>query len=88
MSDNNGASKFAFFLAGLGMGAILALLFAPQSGKETREFIGQKAEEGRDHVTARGRELRRTAEEWVEKGRKNADELVERGKDLLSRVSS
>ncbi len=80
MSDNNGASKFAFFLAGLGVGAILALLFAPKSGKETRELIGQKAEEGRDYVTARGKELRKDAEDLVEKGK----DLVAKQKEQLS----
>ena len=39
-----------FFLAGLGIGAVIALLFAPRSGKETRDMIVQKAEEGRDFV--------------------------------------
>ena len=69
MSDNNGASNLGFFLAGMGMGAILALLFAPQSGKETRDMIAQKASESRDYVTTRGRELRDQAEDLVEKGR-------------------
>ena len=47
MSDNNGASNLGFFLAGLGIGAVLALIFAPQSGKETRDLIALKASEGR-----------------------------------------
>lgn len=80
MSDNNGASKLAFFLAGIGIGAILALLFAPKSGKETREFIAQKAEEGRDYVTARSKELRKQAEGYVEKGK----DLVAKQKEQLS----
>lgn len=73
MSDNNGGSNLAFFLAGLGLGAALALLFAPKSGEETREYLAQKAGEGRDYVTAKGRDLRRQAED-----------LVERGKDIVT----
>ena len=69
MSDNNGASNLGFFLAGLGIGAVLALLFAPQSGKETRDLISQRASEGRDYVSTRGRELREQAEDLVEKGK-------------------
>jgi len=80
MSDNNGASKLAFFLAGMGIGAILALLFAPKSGKETREYIVQKAGEGKGFVTAKGREYRKQAEETVEKAR----ELVAKQKEQLS----
>src|SRR5208283_2559420 len=60
--EGNGGSNFGFFLAGLGMGAILALLFAPRSGKETREYIAGKAEEGRDYVKAKTEDLRRQAE--------------------------
>jgi gas vesicle protein len=78
--EGNGASNFGFFLAGLGMGAILALLFAPRSGKETREYIAGKAEEGRDYVKARTEDLRREAEGAVEKGK----DLVTKQKELLS----
>lgn len=80
MSDNNGASKFAFFLAGVGIGAILALLFAPKSGKETRDYIAQKAEEGKGYVATRGKELRKQAEDVVEK----AKDLVAKQKEQLS----
>jgi gas vesicle protein len=78
--EGNGASNFGFFLAGLGMGAILALLFAPRSGKETREYIAGKAEEGRDYVKAKTEDLRRQAEGAVDKGK----ELVTKQKELLS----
>lgn len=80
MSDNNGASKVAFFLAGMGIGAILALLFAPKSGKETRDYLTQKAEEGKEYVTVRGRELRKQAEDAVEK----AKDVVTKQKEQLS----
>jgi gas vesicle protein len=80
MGENNGASKIAFLLAGMGIGAILALLFAPKSGKETRDYLTQKAEEGRDYVTAKGRDLRKQAEETVEK----AKDVVAKQKEQLS----
>jgi len=80
MSDENGGSKFVYFLAGLGVGAIVSLLFAPKSGEETRGLIAQKALEGRDYVTSRTKDLRRQAEEVVEKGR----DLVAQQKEQLS----
>jgi gas vesicle protein len=80
MSEENGGSKAVFFLAGLGIGAILALLFAPKSGRETRDFIAQKADEGRDYVKNKSVELRKQAEEAVEKGK----DLVTKQKELLS----
>jgi gas vesicle protein len=78
--EGNGASNLGFFLAGLGLGAILALLFAPRSGKETREYITGKAEEGRDYVKAKTEDLRRQAEGAVDKGK----DLVTKQKELLS----
>jgi len=80
MSEDNGGSQVGFFLAGLGIGAVIALLLAPRSGKETRDIIVQKAEEGRDFVINKSEEIRRQAEDAVDKGK----DLVNKQKDLLS----
>ncbi len=80
MSETNGATKVAYFLAGMGLGAIVALLFAPRSGKETRDYITQRAEEGREYVSAKSRDVRKQAEEAVEK----AKEVVTKQKEQLS----
>ena len=80
MSEDNGGTQVGFFLAGLGIGAVIALLFAPRSGKETRDFIVQKAEEGRDFVVSKSEEIRKQAEDAVEKGK----DLVSKQKELLS----
>ena len=80
MNEDNGGSQVGFFLAGLGIGAVVALLFAPRSGKETREFIKQRAEEGRDFVVSKSEEIRKQAEDAVEKGK----DLVSKQKELLS----
>lgn len=69
MAEDNGGSNFAFFLVGLGIGALLALLFAPNSGEETRNLITQKANEGRDYMASKGREIRRQAEGFVDRGK-------------------
>ncbi len=80
MSEGNGASKVGFFLAGMGIGAVIALLFAPRSGKETRDYLAQKAGEGRDYVKAKSEELRNRTGEVIEKGK----DLVTKQKELLS----
>ena len=69
MSENDGGSKLAFFLAGAGIGAILALLFAPKTGQETRDYIVQRAGESRDRVTEKSKEYRQRAEGYVDKAR-------------------
>jgi len=75
-----GVANLGFFLAGLGIGAAVALLLAPKSGKEAREYLTGKAEEGRDYVRAKTEDLRRQAEGAVEKGK----DLVTKQKELLS----
>lgn len=68
MSDRDGNS-LVWFLAGLGVGAAVGLLYAPQSGSETREAIRARAEEGRDYMKTRARDARNQASEWVDKGK-------------------
>jgi gas vesicle protein len=38
MADNAG-SKISLFLVGMGIGALIGILFAPKSGEETREYL-------------------------------------------------
>jgi gas vesicle protein len=45
-------------LIGAGIGAGIALLYAPVSGKETRKLIRRKAEEARDTVVEAGEQVR------------------------------
>jgi len=68
MSDRNG-SGVLWFLAGLGIGAAVAILYAPQSGSETREILMAKAEEGREYVRNRAKQAREQAEEWAGRGK-------------------
>ena len=52
MSDRNG-NGILWFLTGVGIGAVVGILYAPQSGAETRDIIMAKAEEGREFVRDR-----------------------------------
>lgn len=74
MSESNAGSKVSFFLVGLGIGALVGILFAPKSGEETREYLAQKADEGRDYAQRKARELR-----------ERADDVLERGKTVAAR---
>ncbi|MFI5087813.1 MAG: YtxH domain-containing protein [Terriglobales bacterium] len=68
MSDRDG-NGFLWFLTGLGIGAAIGVLYAPASGRETRETLATKAEEGRHRVVEQAQRAREQANEWVEKGR-------------------
>jgi gas vesicle protein len=80
MSEHNVGSKASFFLVGLGIGALVGILFAPKSGEETREFLSQKADEGRDYAQRKARELRVRAEDILERGKN----VAVRQKDTIS----
>jgi gas vesicle protein len=68
MSEREGNS-FVWFLAGLGLGAVVGVLYAPRAGNETREALRARAEEGRDYMRSRAREAREHASEWVDRSR-------------------
>jgi len=69
MSERDNSNSLVWFLAGLGAGALLGVLYAPRSGRETRQALRDKAEEGRDFVVTRGRQAKEQAQQWAEKGR-------------------
>jgi gas vesicle protein len=68
MSDRDG-SGFLWFLAGLGIGAAVGILYAPKSGDELRQQLREVAEDGRNSVKERARQARDQAGNWAEKGR-------------------
>jgi gas vesicle protein len=68
MADRDGNS-FVWFLAGLGVGALVGVLYAPRSGDETRDVIRSKAQEGSDRARQQARKAREQASEWVDRGR-------------------
>jgi len=85
MSDNNNGDKFIYFLAGAGIGAVFALLFAPKSGRETREMIARTATDSRDFLNTKVNEGRQIVEE---RGRKLGDDVtsfMDKSKEAVQR---
>ena len=74
MARDEAGSGFLWFLAGLGIGAVVGVLYAPKSGAETRDTILRSAEEGRDFVVTRARQAREQANDWVDRGREVLDQ--------------
>jgi len=75
--DNN---SFVWFLAGLGVGALVGVLFAPSAGSEMRETLRSKADEGREFVKERARKAREQASDLVDRGREVAKQQKEQFK--------
>ena len=70
MANDNGGSVMVAFVLGAVAGAAVALLFAPASGEETREYLGEKAREGKAKVR---------------EGREHILSAVERGREAFER---
>ena len=85
MSRDEGAGAGSILLAfilGAVSGAAVALLYAPATGKETREYLGEKAREGREkaaEAAARGREV-------VNQGRETLANAIERGREAYNQA--
>jgi gas vesicle protein len=77
MSDRDefGAFLVGFVVGGL-TGAVVALLFAPQSGDETRALIKDKSIELRDKAQVTGEEALARAEALAAEARQRAEELT------------
>jgi gas vesicle protein len=95
MAEENKVHQLGWFLAGLGVGALVGILYAPKSGRETREQIASGAREGTEYLRARSQQVaekvgvlvdkgKEQAGEFVDRGRAQWEEFVERGKNLVT----
>ena len=96
MSDNHreefetthedGSNRLAWFITGAIIGATVAVLYAPKSGKDTRRFIADKTQQGREAVSETSKDIADASREMFERGRKlveDAAELFDRGRKLV-----
>ena len=78
--------NLVWFTAGAAIGATIALLYAPQTGKETRRYLGKKSRASREALADAGGDLADKAKDLFDKGRHMADEaadLFERGRRII-----
>ncbi len=78
--DEFGAFLVGFIVGGLS-GAVVALLFAPQTGEETRALIKDKSIELRDKAQQTAEEALARAEATAQEARARADELAHQLKE-------
>jgi gas vesicle protein len=86
MAEDNSGSGILWFVAGVAIGASVALLYAPASGAETRSQIAKKTGEGRAALAGSGKDMLERGKELFERGRQLADEaaeMFERGRKLV-----
>jgi gas vesicle protein len=69
--------KFAYMLIGGGIGAAVALMFAPKRGLELREDLVEKAKKSYDDTLAMGSRLKDMSAEYYQQLRKETSEVLE-----------
>jgi gas vesicle protein len=79
--DTSGTFMVAFVIGAL-TGAAVALLFAPATGEETRDYLGQKAREGK----AKARDAMDQGREYYNNQRENLVTAVERGREAFEQA--
>jgi gas vesicle protein len=80
--DDSGSNRLAWFITGAVIGATVAVLYAPKSGKDARRFIADGARKGKDAVDDASHDLVDSSRELFERGRK----VVEDAADLFDRA--
>src|SRR5258706_16194200 len=85
-TQDDGTNRVAWFLTGAIIGATVAMLYAPKSGKETRKIIADKTQQSKEKISEAGKDVADVSREMFERGRKlveDAAELFERGRKLV-----
>jgi gas vesicle protein len=72
------------FLLGAVSGAAVALLYAPATGRETRDYLGDRAREGRE----RANQAAQRASQFVQQGRETINSAVEKGREAYRQARS
>lgn len=85
MGEHSGADRFIYFLAGAGIGAVVALLLAPKSGRETRDILSRTATDSREYVAGKVSEGRQYASETGKKVTDDFSSFIDRSKEALNR---
>jgi gas vesicle protein len=74
------------FLLGAVSGAALALLYAPTTGRETREYLGNKADEARARAAEAAAEAAARGRDVLNQGRETLNTAIERGREAYKQA--
>jgi gas vesicle protein len=85
---NNGRGTITTFVAGLGIGMGLALLFAPLSGEETREWLMDNAENRLKRIRRQGRRWVYQFQDVLDKSEDRVTKVLRTSKNALGSVAS
>jgi gas vesicle protein len=78
--------SLAAFAVGIGIGAAVAVFFAPRSGRETREYLVNSAKDGLDNAVAAGQRVTRRAQDEIENVKDQVNDRVRQVKEQVREV--
>ncbi len=81
-------ARITYLLVGAGIGAVIALLFAPKSGHELRGDIADATRKGIDRTREAASQLSERASDYYEGARDRASEIYSAGRDRAGEVAS
>jgi gas vesicle protein len=87
-NDDNISTRLTYLLIGGGIGAVLALLFAPKSGHELRGDIADATRKGIDRSREAAQQLGERAGEYYENTRERASELYSQAAEKVGDLAS
>src|SRR5271154_5846599 len=85
---NNNGKAVGSLLLGFGIGVGLAILFAPQSGEETREWLSANAEDQFYRMRRKGRRLVFETQDLLDRGEQQVSRAMRTGRNVLDSVAS
>src|ERR1700723_3755174 len=99
MGRNRWPETISAFMIEIGVGAALGVLFAPQSGEDTRDYLIGTAQDGLDQavgtardgidrVTSTGRKWARRAQQTVDDARSQVQEAAEQGEKAFRQAKN
>jgi gas vesicle protein len=88
MADDNGMSGLGWFLAGLGIGALVGVLYAPKAGTDTRQDVLNAAADAKEKAAALAQQGLDKANEYVDQGKQAAGDYVDKGKEYYEKGRS
>jgi gas vesicle protein len=85
MTEECNVHHLAWLLAGLGAGALVGVLCAPKSGRETRDELASSARESSEFIRTRTRQAADKVSSLVGKGKRQESDFRERGREYIGR---
>jgi gas vesicle protein len=86
--ESDAGAKLTYLLVGAGVGAVVALLFAPKSGHELRGDIADATRKGIDRTREAATQFSERASDYYEGARDRASELYNTGREKAGEVAT